>query len=410
MKSRLRIVLYIAAAVIVVSALSALITATVINAQKGDSVELTIEEYEQLSQFRTLGEMIESIEQRYYGTAPDRDTLIKAAADGILEALGDPYSAYYSNEEYEQYLKRFNGEYVGIGALVGQVGEKGSEILDVYDKSPASAAGVKVGDVITQVDGKSIVGVSIEDLSVLLSGSEGTMIALVVQRGDLTLNFDLKLAQINIRRVHSKLFLERTGYIRIDMFSGNCAEEFKEAIRDLTDRKMRSLVIDLRNNPGGSLAAVVDVADAILGEGTIVTVKGSGDGEEVYRSKQGGISVPLAILVNEHSASASEILAAAIKDNDAGIIVGTKTYGKGVVQTTFQLASNQSWLKLTTAAYFTPSGVNIDKTGIEPDIDIDLSDEYKAYSIAQIDQEDDAQLWAALDEVRAQADAIDAAA
>ncbi|MEL7610101.1 MAG: S41 family peptidase [Bacillota bacterium] len=409
MKFRLRTVLYIVAAVIAVAALSSVITAKIISARRGGVVELSAEEYDRLNQFRGLDEMIESIDQKYYGTVPDRDALIKAAAHGILEALGDPYSAYYTNEEYEQYLKRFNGEYVGIGAMVGQVGEEGSKILDVYEDSPASAAGVKVGDVITEVDGKSIAGISLEDLSVRLSGPEGTVISLTVQRGGQLLSFDLKLAKINVRRVHSKLLSERTGYIRIDMFSGGCAEEFKEAIRDLTDRKMRSLVIDLRNNPGGSLSAVVDVVDAILSEGAIVTVKGSGGEEEAYRAKQGGINVPLAILVNEHSASASEILAAAIKENGAGIIVGTKTYGKGVVQTTFQLSSNQAWLKLTTAAYYTPSGANIDRLGIEPDIRVDLADEYKNYSIAQLDQKDDAQLWAALDEVRAQADALDAA-
>ena len=169
---------------------------------------------------------------------------------------------------------------------------------------------------------------------------------------------------------------------------------------------MRSLVIDIRDNPGGELGQVVSVADALMKEGVIVSVRGTDGQDEVFRSDAKGINVPLAVLVNENSASASEILAAAVQDSGTGTIVGTKTYGKGVVQTTLQLQSNKGWVKLTTAAYYTPSGEYVDGTGVQPDIDIDLADNVKGLPVVRIDEDDDAQLWAALDEVREQADAL----
>ena len=165
---------------------------------------------------------------------------------------------------------------------------------------------------------------------------------------------------------------------------------------------MRSLVIDLRNNPGGSLTDVVSIADTLLGKGTIVSVRGrlEAEGKE-YSSNAKGVEVPMAVLVNENSASASEILAAAVQDFEAGIVVGMTTYGKGVVQTTMQIEGNRAWLKLTTDAYYTPKGANIDGTGVTPDIEIDLPEELKGLAIDEIEQDDDAQLWAALDYVRA---------
>ena len=212
-------------------------------------------------------------------------------------------------------------------------------------------------------------------------------------------------AALNLSRVTSALFNQRTGYIRISMFTGNCATEFSEAIKDLTDRGMRSLVIDLRNNPGGSLSDVVSIADTLLGEGTIVSVRGRAESEgEVYKSNAKGVKVPIAVIVNENSASASEILAAAVQDFQAGAVVGMTTYGKGVVQTTKQIEGNRAWLKLTSDAYYTPNGANIDGVGVTPDIEIDLPEELKGLAIDQIEQDDDAQLWAALDYVRTLAD------
>ena len=189
--------------------------------------------------------------------------------------------------------------------------------------------------------------------------------------------------------------------------SGSCADEFTEALKDLKSRNMRSLVIDLRNNPGGSLDEVVKICSAILEKGQIIVSVGEegNPDNEVYKASGSSVGVPLAILVNEHSASASEIMAGAVQDNQAGVIVGTKTFGKGVVQTTIRVEKSGGWLKLTTDAYFTPNGRNIHGEGITPDIQCDLPDSLKGQALSTVDQSEDAQLWAALDYVREQADA-----
>ncbi|MBS6322937.1 MAG: S41 family peptidase, partial [Clostridium sp.] len=165
-------------------------------------------------------------------------------------------------------------------------------------------------------------------------------------------------------------------------------------------RNMTSLVIDLRNNPGGLLKDVVSIADTLLGECTIVTVRDGKGSEETYTSNKKGVSLPVAIIVNENSASASEILAAAVQDNEAGVVVGMTTFGKGVVQNTKRISSNGAWLKMTVSAYYTPGGESINGTGVTPDIEVDLPEEMKGTPIDQLDQEQDAQLWAALDYVR----------
>ncbi len=322
----------------------------------------------------------------------------------MVISLGDPYSAYYTDEEYQSYLSNINGSYNGIGILIGQPDDTGAAILDVYDNTPAAESGILAGDIITAVDGASIKGMLLEELSAAVDRDAGQSIVLTILRGEESMDITLTCGSINIRRVEHFLYNQRTGYIRISMFTGNCAEEFKEAIKDLTDRGMKSLVIDLRNNPGGTLSDVVAVADALLGDCTIVSVRGKMDAEgEVYTSNKKGVIVPIAVIVNENSASASEILAAAVQENGAGVVIGMTTYGKGVVQTTERIQADGSWLKLTTDAYYTPTGRNINGSGVTPDIEVDLPEELKGTPIDQLDQEQDAQLWAALDYVREQA-------
>ncbi len=408
MKSWIRTALYYAAAVIITAAVSVGLTVMIINQQRGDRVVLSLEEYRSLSELAPVGELADMIQQYHPEEELSRQQLLEGALTGMLAVTGDPYATYYSADAYESYLTQLGGKYHGIGALVGQpsAGEAGAAVLKVYANSPAQAGGLQPGDVITAIDGQGLQGLSLTEISQMMEGEIGTTVVLSVERGGQPLSFTLERQSGNTRRVEDgKLFKENTGYIRIDMFTGNCVEEFREALLDLTDRKMRSLVIDLRNNPGGELEKVVAMADLILGEGAIVTVESPNGSKEDYRSDAKGISVPLAVLVNEQSASASEIFAGAIQDNGAGIIVGTATFGKGTVQSTQQLKTNQGWVKMTTASYTLPSGKNIDGTGIQPDIAIDLADELKDVSIDQIEQDDDAQLWAALDEVRAQADA-----
>lgn len=347
---------------------------------------------------------MEKIDAEALHSEVTRETLIEEGARGMLSALRDPYAEYYTAAQYEAYLSRINGEYNGIGILVGQPGELGAEVLDVYEDNPAALAGVQPGDIITAVNGQSMAGVQLDELVAAVDVEIGATVTLGILRGTETLEIPVVSAAVNIKRVHYALFKEHTGYIRLDMFTGNCVDEFEEALKSLNERGMKSLVVDLRNNPGGSLDDVVKIADMLLGSCTIVSLKGNdAASEKVFRSSGRPFNVPLALLVNENSASASEILAAAVQDNEAGVIVGMKTFGKGIVQTTMPLKSNGGWLKMTTEEYFTPGGENIHGVGVTPDIIVDLPADAKGLPIGEIDQNIDAQLWGALDYVRAEA-------
>ena len=400
MKSQWRTALYFAAAIIITALVSSAVTMHIYNNKRGDEVMLPASEYAELTDVMALDEVMKSIDEYYYFEAPQREQLVKSAANGMVASLNDPYSAYFTDEEYQRYLSSINGAYDGIGVLIGQPTEDGAEILDVYEDTSASEAGLLAGDFIVAVDGTGVSGLTLEEISTLIARGNGEAVKLTIKRGEESFDVDVVSGTVNIKRVEHFLYNHHTGYIRISMFSGNCAEEFREAIKDLTERRMTCLVIDLRNNPGGLLKDVVSIADTLLGECTIVTVRSNGGEEEVYTSNKKGVSVPVAIIVNENSASASEILAAAVQDNEAGIIVGMPTFGKGIVQTTRRLESNGAWLKLTTSAYYTPSGKSINGTGVTSDLEVDLPEEMKSTPIDKLDQEQDAQLWAALDYVR----------
>lgn len=400
MKSQWRTALYFAAAIIITALVSSAVTMHIYNNKRGDEVMLPASEYAELTDVMALDEVMKSIDEYYYFEAPQREQLVKSAANGMVASLNDPYSAYFTDEEYQRYLSSINGAYDGIGVLIGQPTEDGAEILDVYEDTSASEAGLLAGDFIVAVDGTGVSGLTLEEISTLIARGNGEAVKLTIKRGEESFDVDVVSGTVNIKRVEHFLYNHHTGYIRISMFSGNCAEEFREAIKDLTERRMTCLVIDLRNNPGGLLKDVVSIADTLLGGCTIVTVRSNGGEEEVYTSNKKGVSVPVAIIVNENSASASEILAAAVQDNEAGIIVGMPTFGKGIVQTTRRLESNGAWLKLTTSAYYTPSGKSINGIGVTPDLEVDLPEEMKSTPIDKLDQEQDAQLWAALDYVR----------
>jgi carboxyl-terminal processing protease len=407
MRSSARKLILFTAVVVITALLSSALTIWVMDSRNGDAVLISSEEYKKLKEASVIGELADKIETQYFGELPAHEELIDSAARGMVVSLGDPYANYYTEEEYKTYTQKLEGEYSGIGALVALPDEKGSEVLEVYENSPAEKAGILPGDIIVNVDGAGVSGITLEDLSALIYGEEGTVVVLTIQRGEEISEFPVKRGAVSAKRVHHAMYNEHTGYIRIDMFAGKCAEDFKDAVADLTNNGMRSLVIDLRNNPGGMLDDVVSICDTLLGEGVIVTVREGTGEEEVFRSDEKGVTVPIAVVTNGNSASASEILAAAVQDSGAGVIVGTTTYGKGVVQTTMRLESNKAWLKITTAAYYTPNGRNINGIGVMPNISVELPEDIKNVPITRLSQKDDAQLWAALDYVRGKADERD---
>lgn len=409
MNPRLKTALYYLAATLIAALVSVGVTVHIMNKQKEDLVVLDAQTFSHYDALTPLLDMMDLIEQAHLNEGITREQLLEGALEGALASVGDPYSRYFTEEEYISFLEQLDGSYHGIGALIGQPTQEGVTILKVYAKSPAEQAGLQTGDMITSLDGTSLCGRSLEEVELLFAGEDGSVATLEVLQNGVPRSFEIARGMGSISYVESKLFLQYTGYIRLDKFTGTAAEDFIEAISDLTDRGMRSLVVDLRNNPGGELEQVVSIADELLASCPIVSVRPKNGEAQSYNADSKCTTVPLAVLVNEHSASASEILAAAIQENGRGIVVGTGTFGKGVVQTTHQLKSNEGWVKMTTAAYYTPQGHNLEGRGVVPDIEIDLSLDMKALPIDQIEQDDDAQLWAALDEVREQADALDAA-
>ncbi|MDO4568351.1 MAG: S41 family peptidase [Clostridia bacterium] len=408
MKLGKRGVLYVTAIVLIAAMLSATATILITNASRRNEVILTAEAYNELLEANVVTEIIDRITDSYLGEVPDRDTLFSAAANGMLQAIGDAYAQYYTKEEYEDYLEGLSGEYSGLGILISQPDENGVRVLDVYEGNPGMAAGILIGDYIVAIDGVSVFDMTYEEIVTALDGEAGTSVALTLARTvdgeSTTLDVTATRDIVTVRRVHYALYNQATGYIRIDMFTQNSVSEFEEAIRNLTERGMKSLVIDLRNNPGGNLDAVVDIADVILPRCDIVSVRGTTAVESrTYSSDAASVDLPIAVIVNENSASASELFAAAIQENDAGIVVGMQTYGKGVVQTFLSIESSQGWLKLTTDEYFTPNGNNLDGVGVTPDTVVDIPAALKGLSMAVIAadyQAEDTQLWAALDYVR----------
>lgn len=406
-----RTTIYAVVVLLAVALISSGLTMVIINKTSGDKVVMSAEEYAEYSDITALNDVIKNVEENYYADVPSRETLIAGAANGMLNTLNDPYARYYTAEEYEKYLASVNGEYYGIGLLVGQPNEIGSEVLEVYEGGSAESAGVKTGDVITAVNGTSAANMDLEDLRALMDAKKTEGVQLTLLRGEETMEITVTGSNITVKHVDSALYNERTGYIYISMFTGNCADEFENAIKDLKSRNMKSLVIDLRNNPGGSLDTVIRVGEILLGKGMRIVSVGTTDATEqtVYNGKGSAIGVPVAVIVNENSASASEILAAAVQENDIGVVVGTNTYGKGVVQTTSYIDSTGGWLKITTNAYYTPNGNNIDGIGVTPDIFMELPEQYRNMAIPELvanHQKDDTQLWEALDDVREKANEI----
>ncbi|MEA5058636.1 MAG: S41 family peptidase [Candidatus Pelethousia sp.] len=405
MKSFSRTILYVVMGILIVALLSAAGTVLVLNHRAENIITMTTEEYSRITDLLAFNELVDDIESQAYGGAPSREELLEGAARGMVDTLDDPYAKYYTAQEYEAYLSSINGEYYGVGLLVGQPDGVGALVLEVYEGNPAEKAGVQAGDIITAINSAPTANLSLEEIRSMMDAQTGEAVALTLLRGTETISLSVTGDTVNIKRVKGSLFNEHTGYIKIDMFTGDCASEFEETLKTLKSRNMRSLVIDLRNNPGGSLDDVVKICGLLLDKGKTIVSVGEEDGadNEVYTATGHGIGVPLAILVNQNSASASEIMAGAVQDNEAGVIVGTQSYGKGVVQTTMRVEKSGGWLKLTTAAYFTPGGRNIHGVGITPDILCELPEALQGKPLSEIDQSEDAQLWAALDYVREQA-------
>ncbi|MCR5094701.1 MAG: S41 family peptidase [Lachnospiraceae bacterium] len=322
-------------------------------------------------------ELIEnSINEVYYQKDVDTEILRDGLYRGMVDALGDPYSVYYTEEEYDEIIESIEGTYSGIGAYLME-GSEYPVITGTIKGSPAEKAGITENDLITAVNGESISGYDLSSVIAIVRGEEGTSVTLTIRRGNETLDVTLERRRIESPTVATEDVQDGIGYLRISEFDEVTPGQFEEGLSNLKAQGMKGLILDLRSNTGGSLDAVCDIARQILPEGVIVyTLDRDGERQDYTCDGKNAADFPIVVLTNGYTASASEILSGAIRDYELGILLGTTTFGKGVVQRIFRLEDGTA-LKLTVENYFTPSGYNLNGIGLVPDVELEYDPDIK---------------------------------
>jgi carboxyl-terminal processing protease len=299
----------------------------------------------------------------------DSAQMIDGAITGIVESLDDPYSVYLEPKTFAQLQEQIKGSFGGLGILVG-IKDNSLTVVRAYEGTPAARAGIEAGDVIVGINDTDAAGIDLETAITLMRGPVGSTINLTVNRAGNPLQFTIAREEISVPTVEGRVIHDSgVGYIVISQFTERTLEELNAALASLQGSEIKGLILDLRDNPGGELMSAVNVARNFIPKGPIVYIDNHTGRDLEFSSEGQTINLPLVVLINSGSASASEILAGAVKDTGAGTLVGTKTYGKGVVQTIFEL-DNEAGLKLTTARYLTPNKNDINQLGIEPDVPV----------------------------------------
>lgn len=327
----------------------------------------------------------------------DEEKLIDGAIKGYMEGLEDEYTEYFSKEEMESFKTETEGSYTGIGIYILQnIEDNNVIILAPIKGSPAEKAGIRSGDIIKKVDEKEYTAEDFEKISSDIKGKEGTKVKLEIQRGEEILTLEIERNKIDLYPIESKVIEDKIGYIDITSFDDGCSKEFKENYNKLKKENIKSLVIDLRNNGGGIVDEALEILDYILDKGSTMMITVDKKNNEVIEKAKTKpiINMPIIVLVNENTASASEIFASALKENNKATIVGTKTYGKGVIQELLTL-SDGSGVKITTEEYYTPNKNKINKEGITPDVEVKLPSNIE--NIFTVQGKDDTQLRKAVD-------------
>lgn len=365
----------------------------------GTSSTSTNEKGEKKTDIEKYLKKIRSTINKYYlwSDEIDDEKLNEGAIKGYVEGLGDEYTEYIPADEMEEYTEDITGNFVGIGIYM--VADKDSGRVVVYypiPESPAEEAGIKAGDQIVSVNGNEYTADDFNTIADYIKGEEGTKVKLVVDRDGEKIEFEITRRKINTNPITIEMLENNTGYLKLPSFDEGTAKDFKEKVNELQSKGAKSLIIDLRNNGGGIVDEATDIADMLLDKGeTIISTVDKDEKKEITYSKtEKEFSMPIVILANENSASASEILACSLQDNERAKIIGTKTYGKGIIQTLMSL-SDGSGLKITTEEYYTPKGTTIHKVGITPDEEVKLPDSVK--SIYSVSRDEDTQLKRALE-------------
>lgn len=302
----------------------------------------------------------------------DDNTMAEAAIKAYIDAAGDEYTEYFTKEEMESFTTYTTGNYVGIGIYMQADLENNKIIVTQPIKnSPAEQAGIKTGDIILKVDGVSYDAEQLSEMSSKIKGKEGTTVDLEIQRGDKTINYTIERKSVELYVIEGEILENNIGYIPLTTFDDGCAEQFKSVYNELKDKKITSLIIDLRDNGGGIVDEAIEIAECILEkDSTVLITVDKNQNEEIEKTKENPIiNMPIIVLVNENTASASEILTGALQDYKKAEVVGVTTYGKGVIQELYTL-SDGSGLKITIKEYYTPNRQKIHKVGITPDYEI----------------------------------------
>ncbi len=336
----------------------------------GDTITITAEEYARYQQFDRLLELMDIVEEGYYEDYDVQD-LLDGAAQGLLSGLGDPYTFFYTAEEYAELWEEDEGEYAGVGIQISTSYVTGiCTISRVFDNGPAHEAGVRKGDILYKVEDLYVNSSTINEAVSIMRGTPGTDVYVTFLRDNEEIEFTLTRANINVNRIDSMMLTDEIGYIYLYDFAGDCAERFEAAVNTMVKNGTKGLIIDLRDNPGGWVNDAQSIADIFLDKGTLCYLQYK-DGERYYyRTKDGKVDMQLVILVNENSASSSEILTGALKDRADATIVGKQTYGKGIVQSVVPL-SDGTGMQITVAQYYTPNGNAVHKVGITPDVEVE---------------------------------------
>ncbi len=346
-------------------------------------------------------DMIQSYLDRYYVEEPNEEQVEEMLYAGMLAGVGDRYTYYLPQESLQQYLDNSNGNFEGIGIEVYMTQEGEILISSVMPGEPAEQAGLRSGDVIIGVDGTDIRGKNLSDVVAKMRGKEGTSVEVEVYRkntGEM-LDFSVKRASVEVKSVSGRMLEDGMGYISISGFKENTYDQFRQTMESLQQAGMKGLLLDLRDNPGGLVKSVHEIGEMLLPKGTMVYTLDNREKRQDIECDAEYLDLPLVVLVNENSASASEIFAGAVKDTDRGTLVGTQTFGKGLVQRLFILPDG-SGLNITIQKYYTPKGTSIHGIGITPDVVTELPEAYQNLTMGQIPTEADTQLKQATEVLR----------
>lgn len=349
----------------------------------GNTVLVSKEAFNEYKKYSKLYSLEKVIEDNYY-TDVDEDNLVDGSIKGLFEGLDDPYSQYMNKKEFESFMQYTEGSYSGIGVII-MPGEDGYiTVVSPIEDSPGFKAGIKSEDKIIKVNGKDVTAKEMDKAISMMKGKAGTEVEITILRNNKDrIDMKIKRQEIRLKTVKSEVLEDNIGYIRITTFDEKTAGEFKVQLKELEAKNITGLILDLRDNPGGLLDQCQEITDELIGEGTIVYTKDKQGKTKYLKSDKNKIDVPLAVLVNKGSASASEILSGAVRDNKEGVLIGTTTFGKGLVQSVRSL-NDGSGFKLTVSQYFTPNGEYIHGKGITPDVVVEDVDKQLPTAIEHI--------------------------